>query len=78
MTEISAVLLAVAKELAAQAKGSLPELQDGEQVQREWYKDGVYYRETLLDGEIFLSQYDFRQHTCRQTAVERGDRQLLT
>ena len=75
MTEISAVMLAVAKELAAQAKGSLPELQDGEQVQREWYKDGVYYRETLLDGEIFLSQYDFRKRTA---VVERGGRQSLT
>ena len=75
---VSAVLIAVAKELAAQAKEVLPELREDEQVLRERYKNGVYFRETRLNDEIFLSQYDFRQHTCRQTAVERGDRQLST
>ena len=33
--EASTVLIAVAKELAAQAKSSLPELQEGEQILRE-------------------------------------------
>lgn len=76
--EVSATLIAVAKELAARAKGSLPELQEGEQVLREWYENGVYSRETRLNDEIFLSQYDFRQKTCRRMAAdERGDRQLL-
>ena len=79
MTEASTVLIAVAKELAAQAKNSLPELQEGEQILREWYKNGVYFRETLLHGETFLSQYDFRQRTCRREAADkRGDRQSLT
>lgn len=77
--EVSATLIAVAKELAARAKNSLPELQEGEEIVREWYKNGVYSRETRLNGEIFLSQYDFRQRTCRRMAAdERGDRQLLT
>ena len=77
--EVSATLIAVAKELAARAKGSLPELQEGEQVLREWYENGVYSRETRLNDEIFLSQYDFRQKTCRRMAAdERGDRQSLT
>lgn len=77
--EASTVLIAVAKELAAQAKSSLPELQEGEQILREWYKNGVYFRETLLNGETFLSQYDFRQRMCRRVAVaKRGERQSLT
>lgn len=77
--EASMVLIAVAKELAEQAKSSLPVLQEGEQILREWYEKGVYSRETLLNGETFLSQYDFRQRTCRRTAVDkRGDRQSLT
>lgn len=61
MTPASAVLYAVAKELAQTAKDSLPELRDGERVLREWYTDGVYYRETAFNGEKFISQYDFRQ-----------------
>lgn len=73
MKGASAVLLAVAKELAAQAKASMPELMEGERIQREWYSKGVYYRETLLNGEIILSRYDFRQRT-----VKRGERQSLT
>jgi len=75
---VSAVLIAVAKELAAQAKSSFPELQSGEQIRREWYENGVYFRETTLDGVTFLSQYDFRQRTCcRMEITERGERQLL-
>ena len=37
------------------------EVEDGERLKREWFSDGVYYRETVFDGEIFTSQYDFRQ-----------------
>lgn len=61
MTPVSAALFAVAKELAQTAKDSLPELRDGEHVLREWYTDGVYYRETQFDGEKLTCQYDFRQ-----------------
>ena len=68
-------MLAVAKELAQQAQDSLPRIREGEQVRREWYKNGVYSRETMFDGEIVLSQYDFRQ---RAVTVKRGDRQSLT
>ncbi len=57
---ISETLYAIAKELAKQAIDSLPELRDGERVQREWFTDGVYYRETVFDGNTFTSQYDFR------------------
>lgn len=39
----------------------------GERIQKEWYADGVYYRETVLNGETFLSQYDFKQ---RESASE--------
>lgn len=70
MTAVSAVLFAVATELAKQAKDSLPELQDGEKIQRGWLDCGIYYRETTLKDETFISQYDFRQRKSRQIAVK--------
>lgn len=70
MTVVSEVLFAVARELAKQAKDSLPELQDGEKIQREWLDSGIYYRETMLRGETFISQYDFKQRKSRQIAVK--------
>lgn len=69
MTAAPAVLLAVATELANEAKASLPKLRDGEIVQREWYENGVYYRETVFDGELFRGQYDFRKRKSRHVAV---------
>lgn len=69
MTAAPAVLLAVAAELAKSAKDSLPKLQEGERIQREWIVDGIYYRETLFNGEVFRSQYDFKQRKSRQMAV---------
>ena len=47
----------------------MPKLREGERIQREWYKNGVYYRETTLDGETYQSQYDFRQRKSRRMAV---------
>ena len=52
-----AVITAVANELAEKAKSSMPELQNGEKILREWYKGGIYYRETNLR----LCRYDFRE-----------------
>lgn len=75
MTGAAASLLAVAKELAQQAVDSLPAIREGEQIQKEWYRNGVYFRETLFNGEIYLSQYDFRR---RSATTKRGDRQSLT
>lgn len=63
------VLRAVASELATEAKGKLPELRDGEKIQREWLKNGVYYRETSLQGETYQAAYDFRQRKSRRLAV---------
>lgn len=74
MSGPAASLLAIVNELAEQAKNSLPNIREGEQIRREWYKNGVYSRETLLDGEVFLSQYDFRS---RSVTVKKGDRQSL-
>lgn len=37
MTAATSVLLAVAMELAQQAKSSMPEIREGERIQREWY-----------------------------------------
>ncbi len=61
MKAASAVLLAVASELAALAKGSLPEMQEGETVKREWLENGCYIRETVLDSKVKQARYDFRQ-----------------
>lgn len=69
MSAVPAVFLAVAKELASQAKAEMPELRSDERVLREWYSDGIYYRETALNGEIFRSSYDFRQRKSRHVAV---------
>ena len=43
MTAATSVLLAVATELAQQAKSSMPEMREGERILREWYESGVYY-----------------------------------
>ena len=40
----------------------MPKLREGEEIQKEWYENGVYYRETSFDGKTYLSQYDFRQN----------------
>lgn len=74
MTAASAVLLAVAKELAGTAKENLPKLRHGEVVQKEWYDNGVFYRKSIYQGETYISQYDFRQRKSRRAAVFRiGD-----
>ncbi len=69
MTPAPAVLLAIATELAKSAKDSMPELREGEHIKREWFKDGVYCRETTLNDEVYIAQYDFKQRKCCQTKV---------
>lgn len=69
MTAVSSVLLAVATELAKTAKDSMPKIREGESVRREWLEDGIYKRETTLNGEIYLAQYDFRQRKCRRVVA---------
>lgn len=60
MTATVSVLAAVAKELAKQAKDNMPKIREGEELHREWYSDGKYYRETSFDGERVISLFDFR------------------
>jgi hypothetical protein len=69
VTAASSVLLAVAAELAELAKAEMPKLNDGEVVRREWYENGMFYRETALGEDIFICQYDFRQRKSRRSAV---------
>ena len=64
------VLLAVAEELAELAKSNMPKIRNGEKIDREWFQNGVYYRETSYDGEIFRASFDFRQ---RKSFVCRAD-----
>lgn len=74
MKSAPTVLLAVAAELANTAKANLPKLNDGEVIRREWYENGVYYREIALDGIIFIHQYDFRQRKSHRTGgMKEGD-----
>jgi len=69
MNAAVAVLFAVANELAELAKSEMPKLRDGERIQREWYENGIYSRETIFNGEVFISQYDFRERKVRYMAV---------
>lgn len=69
MNAAPAVLFAVATELAELAKSSMPKMREGEKIQREWFENGVYYRETALGDEVFRSHYDFRQRKSRRVAV---------
>jgi hypothetical protein len=69
VTAAAAVLLAVAKELSEQAKSGLPSIRDGERVRREWYESGKVYRETTLNGENYISLYDFGQRESRLSAA---------
>lgn len=69
MSAASAVLLAVAKELASQAKSSMPELEYGEEILKEWFEEGNYFRKSKHDGTVYLCQYDFRRKQCNKKAV---------
>ena len=69
MSAVSSVLLAVASELAASARSSLPEMKDGETVKREWLENGIYFRETVLDGRVSRAEYDFRQRKSHHKAA---------
>ncbi|MBR1691205.1 MAG: hypothetical protein IJ711_00345 [Lachnospiraceae bacterium] len=66
-------MLAVAGELAKQAKDELPEIRPGERILREWLDNGVYHRRTALGEEQFESRYDFRQKKSSRVAVGGND-----
>ena len=66
------VLLAVATELSELAKASLPTLRKGETVQREWFKDATFYRETELEGQRFIAQFNFLQRKSLRV-LTKGD-----
>ena len=61
MKQTLLVLFAVATELSELAKASLPALREGETVQREWFENATFYRETNLDGQKFMAQFNFHQ-----------------
>ncbi len=70
VSRASLVLLAIATELSELAKTSLPKLRKGEQVQREWFENATLYRETTLDGQKIITQFNFLH---RKTLVEEGN-----
>ena len=59
MPTLVAILLKVASELEQLAKNGMPK---GEIV-REWFSDGVYYRESVFNGKKVLSRFDFRSRS---------------
>ena len=65
MKKALTALFTVAEELAKLAKSSLPEIREGEVINREWLKDGIYCRETIFDGKVYKAQFDFRQRTTK-------------
>lgn len=65
MKAVLTVLLAVAAELSKLAKDSMPKMREGEKLRREWYENGVYRRESSLNGRVYVAEYDFRQRKCR-------------
>jgi hypothetical protein len=54
------VIAAVAKELAQKARDCMPNLREGEVIRREWYENGIYYRET----SHVTHKYDFKLKEC--------------
>ena len=69
MNAASAVLFAVATELANQAKDSLPELREGEKVQREWFEDGIYKRLRWSTGFAYTRIAAFAAFICRSASL---------
>ena len=65
MKRVSAVLFAVATELSKLAKDSMPKMREGEKLCREWYENGIYCRESSLNGHVYVAEYDFRQRKSR-------------
>ena len=60
MSTASAVIIAVAEELAKQARNSLPKLQPGERIISEGFDGEAYCRTTEYQGEKTLIRYDLR------------------
>jgi len=56
MKAMISVLRTVAAELAYKAKSQLPELKEGEEIKKEWFDSGIFYRETTQG----LYQYRFK------------------
>lgn len=56
-----AILLKIADELAQMAKSAMPKFRDGEKLIKEWFSDGCYFRETVLDGKTTVIRFDFRK-----------------
>lgn len=74
MKTASTVLFTVAAELAKLAKEEMPKLQKGEAVIREGLENGVYFRDSIIDGKLFRNQYDFKQRkNCRSIIMKGND-----
>lgn len=72
MTEVETVLSMIAKELADTAKSSMPELQAGQLIKREWLEDGKYFREIKNGSHTSYICYDFKQRKCFKAKKMKG------
>lgn len=70
MNRASLVLLAVATELSELAKASLPALREGEIIKHEWLEDATLYRETILDGQKFIAEFNFFQRKSHRALIK--------
>ena len=70
MSTAAQVMLAIANELAAQAKENMPELRKDEILIKEWFCDGVYYRTTKFEGQQSTYLFDFRQKKSQLALVD--------
>ena len=65
----SQALFSTAKEIAKQAENSMPKLKKGEVVKREWLKNEVYYRITVLNGVRYRAEYNFKTKKACQFKI---------
>ena len=73
MRRATLVLLAVAKELSELAKNSMPALRKGETIQREWFKNATYYRETNFGGQRYIAEFNFPKRRSQRILIEGGN-----
>ena len=66
MSEISAVLFAVASELAEKAIDNLPKIESGSRIIDEQLDGGIYRRMSFHNGVTTIDEYDFRQKSFRR------------
>ncbi len=66
MRSVLEVIVAIASELTVSAKSHFPELRSGETILHEGLENGIFFRETQLDGVQYRFEFDFTQRNYKQ------------